>query len=822
MHTTDCIEVLNHLISSNSAVIKNWCKRNGRDYSEFIRGLRLSMHYHDFGKATDKWQTEIRKDYPRLPNHAAHSGYFLMLDPNSGDLKSQLPFFFAVISHHSLLTDQSWSRLPPPSAFDYGYLNSFNINSGYSTKPLEHPCNPEMFNNYCEWFKELRRKFEENSNRSKWDDSKIINTRFKAEYCLALSLISTSDSLASMFEEKGMDSEERHLFLKKEFPSPEKLFEEMKWLGDGFNLSDIQKQIENLFTSDSEDDFTRPLRIEAPCGEGKTLAALMYAKELFKKGLINRVIFTLPTQTTTNNMVYEFEENYGIPPSWIGVYHSEVMSFLLEQSNEEDSDDNTPVTNIKYWNAFYSRPFNISTIDHLLLSLVNGYKYAPRGFGNLQNSLIIIDEFHYYDKHTIGMIGCLCRVLRHLKIPYILMSATMPKSIKKRFSEGQIAIQSNGISENGEERRPYRFIYHKEKTFSKDKGCSPALLEIIENHPNQNVGIIVNTVNKSKGIYRELQKRYPDHQILLYNAEFMRKDRPIKEKLLRNFGKSVMGELNNQDIKFSRDYGLDPRKGIIFVGTQVAEISLNMSFDVLISDLAPMDALIQRGGRLHRRWNTFIAGRCGCKQCQRLDPMHEYCFHVFDTGEECLPYSSASGDGLIAEIIENTRDEIMKEPIYSFKKGIEMMDNTYSNEEFFSGFEENTNFYEPFREDLIFGKKPFRDEEKGGPLRITTRIIGYQKYDALPYEFLYNDENTSAEGFIEQIYGDNKYTNRNGSLNNRGINEITKYFVKVPNHGNISEYKKDIPGCSMSKHYRIIYKSYQFSSGLNDLENIWT
>jgi len=100
----------------------------------------------------------------------------------------------------------------------------------------------------------------------------------------------------------------------------------------------------------------------------------------------------------------------------------------------------------------YSKPFNISTIDHLLLSLVNGFKYAPRAFGNILNSLIIIDELHYYDQHTIGMVGCLCEILRRLKIPHIIMSATIPAQIKEKFDNEYQKIQSSGRDNKGNEK----------------------------------------------------------------------------------------------------------------------------------------------------------------------------------------------------------------------------------------------------------------------------------------------------------------------------------------------------------------------------------
>ena len=465
-------------------------------------------------------------------------------------------------------------------------------------------------------------------------------------------------------------------------------------------------------------NLSKPLRIEAPCGEGKTLAALLAAKKLLKENIINKVIFTLPTQVTTNNMVQEFEEEYKIPREWIGIYHSEVMNFLIETSdNEEESDFS--LSSQKFWNLIYSKPFNISTIDHLLLSLVNGFKFAPRAFGNILNSLVVIDELHYYDSHTIGMVECLCEILRRLKIPHIVMSATIPHQIKNKFDEGYTKIQSSGKDNNGHEKSPFIFEYHDAPIEDNEE-----IFEILNDAEGLNVGIIVNTVPKSKKLFEKLKSKFPERQILLYNAQFMRKDRPKKEHILRIFGKNIFEDLTEEEIEFCKEYDFDPNRPIIFVGTQVAEISLNVSFDMILSDLAPLDALIQRGGRLHRKRSFNNTKDCECLQCKRLNSEHIYKFHVFETGEFCWPYHTKEDNmGLMKEVIDNTRVQILNNLEFTFKTGIKMMDEVYKNEKMFSGFNAYTSFWDAYTEDLIFGKPPSRDEEKGGQLRINTRTL---------------------------------------------------------------------------------------------------
>ncbi|ATZ60993.2 MAG: CRISPR-associated helicase Cas3' [Methanosarcinales archaeon Met12] len=817
-HSKDCEFVLNYLLSTNKEVLKKWCNRNKIAFGKFQSGTRLAMHYHDFGKVTRKWQEEARKEKPNLPPHAPYSGYFLIQD-NKYELSDETPLLTA-ISHHSLLTESSWSTLGYPSEFLLEYLKEFNEKSNFTLPPLNL-----SQSDYFKQLKEYQKDCQRPTFRTLWDENKQINTTFKAKYCLMLSLLVTSDGIASKFEEEQIRGSKRTNKLKEWFPSPKMIYEKIKNVEGKKELTGIQKDILDLFSSPSYlNEGIKPLRIEAPCGEGKTLTALMYAKELFKNGLINRVIFVLPTQTTTNNMFYEFEKEYDIPSEWIGIYHSEVMSFLIEKGEGEDnSGDAFPISNQKYWSVFYSKPFNISTIDHLLLSLVNGYKYAPRAFGNIQTSLVVIDELHYYDTHTIGMIECLCKILRRLKIPHILMSATIPKQIKEKFEVKYVKIKSKGLDANNNKKQPYRFRYHKEPIYDLTNNvCSNALFDLICNSPSLNIGIIVNTVRESKEIFNELKSKFPRRQILLYNSEFMRKDRPIKEKILRLFGKGITKQLKNDEIEYCKKFGFNTNESIIFVGTQVAEISLNISFDLLISDLAPMDSLIQRGGRLHRRHSNFTAKKCNCEQCQRLDSDHEYHFHIFDTGTLCYPYytkEKSKENELIGEIIDGTRREIGSEPVYTFESGIKMMNNVYKNENLFKGFNPSVSFWEPYKEDIIFGKKPFRDEENGGRMRIRTRRIDRQKFDVLPQIFKYENKEISAENFIQKVHADDKFA-KNGKLNTDGINEISKYLLKISpwRYFSINHGKEDLIGSY--KFIRIGNRPYTFEFGLQDLDTI--
>lgn len=824
-HVLDCMEVIEYFLSTYDKPLRNWALRNDVDYQRFIENVKTSLVYHDFGKATNKWQQEIRKDKPNLPNHAPYAGYFLILSK----ISDYTPIL-AVVSHHSMLTENSWNSLSLPGNFCENYLKEMGKKYGFKDIAFN-----KNWNNYINILKEYKINSQNQKFRNSWDIKKDINTLFKARYCLLLSLITTSDSIASKLEEDGIFSKDhQRTKLLQWFPSHIEVFKKLQNIDEGKNLHQTQEKMLELLNEKSDP----PIRIilEAPCGEGKTLSALLCTRELLKRGKINRVIFTLPTQTTTNNMVLEFESEYNIPKDWIGVYHSEVMDFLLSQEKElgdkavviDESCKDFSLSSQKYWSTLYGKTFNISTVDHLLLSLINGYKHAPKAFGNLQTSLVVIDELHYYDSHTIGMIKNLCKVLSFLKIPHLLMTATMPEKVKaifeEQFNEGcsYKTIISSGIDKKSNKlKEPFRFEYHSESIIDEELGELDAQFqEIVKSNLQNFTGIIVNTVKKSQDIYNHLKKEIPNAQILLYNSEFMKKDRPYKERILRIFSKKIKEQLIPEEVSFCKNFNLDPDKPLIFVGTQVVEISLNISFDVIISDLAPLDSIIQRAGRLHRTQSGFESKTCDCSQCYGKPVDFKYIFHIFDTGEKCLPYADGS-EQKEKELVERTRGELKKNIAYTFPLGKDMMNIVFDIQGLFDGFNDQICFENPYREDLLFGKSPkdrYGSEDGSGESQFKTRIIETPKFGVLPVCFTYNGKESHISEFFGAIRNNAKFY-KEGKLTNEGTHEILRHFIQISNEKfHALGGKLDIFDL-LEFPVRVINAKYDFESGLQKLEN---
>ncbi len=127
-------------------------------------------------------------------------------------------------------------------------------------------------------------------------------------------------------------------------------------------------------------------------------------------------------------------------------------------------------------------------------------------------------------------------------------------------------------------------------------------------------GVIVNTVKKAQKIAQLLRESLPDKEVQLFHAQFLMPDRAAREEqLMERIGKDSVPESRND---------------LIVVGTQVMEQSLDLDLDVLVTELCPMDLLLQRIGRLHRH----------CRR--RPKPLQQACCAVLDTGEEAFDAGS--------------------------------------------------------------------------------------------------------------------------------------------------------------------------------------
>ena len=356
--------------------------------------------------------------------------------------------------------------------------------------------------------------------------------------------------------------------------------------------------------------------IITPTGRGKTLAALKWWESTKR----NKLNFLLPTITTTEaafeNIMKDYGENTGIIHG-NQYYYLNVNQDIL--SNQKTN---------RFWMKKFDFPISISTYDQLLLAMLNWGRWEIK-ISNILDSAIVFDEIHFSEPYTLGIIFDQIKRLKELNIPICIMSATIPEYILNELKN----ILDDPVLVKDEEG-------FKESKVEINKISRKDIQNLVESEYSKNKKIIItcNTVKKAQEMYGELEKRIGKN-VLLYHGRFNNKDHYKKLKILTSS---------------------NPPQ--ILVATQIIEISLDINYDVLITEAAPIDSLIQRMGRVNR-YNKSI-GKV------YIFPQEENSKRIYDSEivkesvEKILEIKKpSSGDlyGLCNEVLKNKNEKIQKE-----------------------------------------------------------------------------------------------------------------------------------------------------------------
>lgn len=351
--------------------------------------------------------------------------------------------------------------------------------------------------------------------------------------------------------------------------------------------------------------------IEAQTGSGKTEAALYLADSVIQRDHKTGIYIAMPTQATSNQMFSRFKKflSCRYPDDEINLHlvHGKALIGITEnQFNPTSiwSNDGEAEGNIHSQSWFLPRkrtllaPFGVGTVDQTFLSVLRSRFFFLRLFG-LSHKVLIFDEVHAYDIYMTEIFKTLLHWLHAVKTSVIILTATLPEETRNELLDAytskahkieqktfpRISIANDEIAEihnAGEtksrkikltwiDKNPQSIISNLEKRI-KNGGC---------------VAVICNTVKRAQDVFDAINKAFLDetHTILLFHSHYpycWRKE--IEDNVISMFGKEPSKR---------------PQKAIL-VATQLIEQSLDLDFDLLITDLAPIDLIIQRIGRLHR------------------------------------------------------------------------------------------------------------------------------------------------------------------------------------------------------------------------------
>ncbi|MCL4298321.1 MAG: CRISPR-associated helicase Cas3' [Anaerolineae bacterium] len=357
--------------------------------------------------------------------------------------------------------------------------------------------------------------------------------------------------------------------------------------------------------------------IEAPTGEGKTEAALALAHRLAQSSGDDEFYCALPTTATSNQMFLRIQshlrDRLGLSAG-ANLVHGQ--AFLIKddlQIELLDNGDNQPQAALEWFSPKKKAllaPFGVGTIDQAELAALNVRHNALRLIG-LAGKVVILDEVHAYDTYMTTIIEQMLRWLAALGSSVILLSATLPLSRRAALAQAYgVEIKTAEVSETSAVSAAYPSLwlgsragsyhvtppaYQPERTFylnflhiPHDDALTKAqwLLEAVAG--GGCACWITNTVGRAQKLAQVISDLDPTIDLLILHARFPLADRQHLEELIRQ----EYGPGGNR-----------PSRSIV-VGTQVLEQSLDLDFDLMVSDLAPVDLLLQRMGRVHRHPNT--------------------------------------------------------------------------------------------------------------------------------------------------------------------------------------------------------------------------
>ncbi len=363
--------------------------------------------------------------------------------------------------------------------------------------------------------------------------------------------------------------------------------------------------------------------LEDVTGSGKTEAALFLAKRLMAHGLGNGIFMALPTMATSNAMYDRVAKMYhkfftdDSTPSLVLAHGARHLSDTFMRSIADSShaqkqygtDEDTASAQCASWLSDNRKKalladVGVGTLDQALLAILPSRFQSLRLFG-LAWHILIVDEVHAYDPYMNKLLQTLLSFHAALGGSAILLSATLPNHVRQEF----ISSFNGGMGMLGAlhvESAAYPLATHLMRN---DKMLEVPVEAALQRITSVDVKIITesedveriiittagqgkcvcwirNTVHDAIAGFESLREKAASDNLMIFHARFAMGDRLDIETMVKEC--------------FGRNSKEKDRSGKILIATQVVEQSLDLDFDLLISDLAPMDLLIQRAGRLHR------------------------------------------------------------------------------------------------------------------------------------------------------------------------------------------------------------------------------
>lgn len=511
---------------------------------------RCGAVLHDIGKVSPVFQKRLfeKTNYKKIYRHEIGSIFFLSLFPEN--IHSQL--IEMIIAHHKSIKKDSGEK----GILDLCKIFGDEIADSHLTAwETWSPDALKILDSFGIRTEEISR---EKAKENYYEVVNYCKKEINAEngYSEWRGLLNSADYFASAFENKT------EKYLKPAFKTPKTSFFYRK------------HELYPLSLKDSN-SLKKHTIVVAPTGAGKT-------DYLFRRTR-KRVFYTLPFQASINAMYKRIKNDLkeSNPELDIRLLHS--ASRVVIKDQEEKVLQNLVGSSIKI------------LTPHQLASIIFGTSGYESIILDLKGNDVILDEIHTYNKASRAIVLKIVEVLKNIGCRIHIGTATMPSDLYRRILD--IFGRENVLEvklENEELEKFNRHIIHKlDELEDSYQIISKAVSE------NKKILLVANRVDKAQKWFSEIKEFYPDISTLLLHSRFKRGDRNQKEQDLMGIDEKGI-PLN----KFNTS-----EKACIVVSTQVVEVSLDISFDLMITETAPLDSLIQRFGRVNRKRTKETIGK---------------------------------------------------------------------------------------------------------------------------------------------------------------------------------------------------------------------
>lgn len=641
--------------------------------------LLLSCIYHDLGKININFQKNIENfnfNYSGITHGLLSLAFInvknLLMEFEISDIKALI---YSVALHH----ERDFSLVAKK---DYSSeIDEMNLEVKNFTSTLEKlkkiftettGRKIELFND--EKLKKLSSKFYKLGERPySMNDYEIFK-----KFVMLKGLLNRIDYASSAY----IEIEKKNNFLEEELENFKKKLKIFEW---------------NKMQQFMVENRKRNVILKAQTGLGKTEAALLWIGD--SKGF-----FTLPLRSATNS-IFERLTNQIISTEnrrKIGLLHSNFKDAYIENCDGNESEILKYITSTRQ----FSLPITICTIDQPF-----DFVFKAAGFemklATLSYSKIVIDEIQMYSPELAGYLLFGLKQITEFGGKFSIITATFPlvfcyflKKLKIDFIESENFVEDK--------------IRHSVKVLDEEMNAE-FIDKIYQKNKNLKILVVCNTIKKANEIYEKLNNMGIAN-INLIHSRFINSDRKKKDKEIFEFASST--------------------KSGIWIGTQVVEVSLDIDFDVLITELSDLNGLFQRMGRCYRKrefdkktgeYNCFVFS----KRCSGT--FGEYSIvdkEIHKKSKEALNETNGLLDeSHKIELIEKTYSyESLKNTKYFeiIKKTINFLENLLS-EYSMTGREAQKKLRNIFNEDII----PLKIFEENRNEFLKSREIINQKFENL-------------------------------------------------------------------------------------------